>query len=62
MARKQEAAAMMLVMWGLLFGIVGLVWAIVIDLVSADHRRQKVDSEDSSGPICESGQPKSKVA
>lgn len=53
---------MMLVMWGLLFGIVGLVWAIVIDLVSADHRRQKVDSEDSSGPICESGQPKSKAA
>lgn len=49
---------MMLVVMGLLFGLVGLLWVMVIHMVAMDHRHAKADSEDSNKPDSDRHEPK----
>jgi predicted PurR-regulated permease PerM len=53
---------MILVMWGLLFGFVGLIWAIVVDVVFEDHPKNKIDSRVPREPAPESHRPESRAA
>ena len=53
---------MTLVILGLLFGLVGLLWVMVIHMVSMDHRHPKADPMNPKTPITEFERRESKAA
>jgi hypothetical protein len=53
---------MTLVVLGLLLGMVGLVWVMVISLMRADHQPQRYGSREPDKPVAGSARRESKAA
>jgi hypothetical protein len=53
---------MTLVTWGLLLGMVGLLWVMVIGLICADHQVQRHGSREPHKPVAEAACRGSKAA
>ena len=48
--------------WGLLLGMVGLLWVMVIGLICADHQAQRHGSREPHKPVGEAARCESKAA
>jgi hypothetical protein len=53
---------MTLVALGLLLGMVGLVWVMVIDITQADHQTKRQSPREQDKPLAEAARCESKAA
>jgi hypothetical protein len=53
---------MTLIVGGLLLGLVGLVWVMVIDLMRADHRARRHELREPIEPVTKEARHESKAA
>lgn len=61
-SEKSERVAMTLVALGLLLGMVGLVWVMVIELRQADHQTKRESPREQDKPLAEAARCEFKTA
>lgn len=53
---------MTLVAWGLLLGMVGLLWVLIIDITRSNHQAKSRSPREPDKPVAESVRRESKAA
>jgi hypothetical protein len=61
-SEKREGVSMTMVAVGLLLGMVGLVWVMVIDIMQADHQTKRESPREQDKPLAEVARCESKAA